>query len=150
MKHSENEREESSPGIWKLSPTRCLDLLGTVSVGRVGVTIDALPAVLPVNFVVSDGSVVFRTVPGTKLDAATSGAVVAFEADAYGTSEDPRGWSVLIRGVARELTDPAELAVARALPLESWAFDGQADRFVRVEPTLVTGREVVGPRPADR
>ena len=51
-----------------------------------------------------------------------------------------------MRGVAREVTDPAELAAARALPLESWAFDGSADRFVRVEPTLVTGRRVVGQR----
>jgi nitroimidazol reductase NimA-like FMN-containing flavoprotein (pyridoxamine 5'-phosphate oxidase superfamily) len=142
--------EKSGPGIWKLTPDECLDLLGSASVGRVGVTIDALPAVLPVNFAVSDGAVVFRTVPGTKLDAATRGAVVAFEVDAYGTSQDPRGWSVLVRGVAHEVTDPAELAAARALPLESWAFDGRADRFVRIEPTVVTGRRVVGQRGADR
>jgi nitroimidazol reductase NimA-like FMN-containing flavoprotein (pyridoxamine 5'-phosphate oxidase superfamily) len=142
--------EDSKPGVRELPRDECLRLLGSVSVGRVGVTIDALPAVLPVNFVVSDASVVFRTVPGTKLDAATRGAVVAFEADAYGTSEDPRGWSVLVRGVASELTDPVELAAARALPLESWAFDGTADRFVRIEPTMVTGRRVVGLRPADR
>ncbi len=150
MTSAAGEGGDVSPGIFELSPDRCLALLATVSVGRVGVTIDALPAVLPVNFVVSDGSVVFRTVPGTKLDAATRGAVVAFEADAYGNSEDPQGWSVLIRGIARELDDPAELAVARTLPLESWAFDGTADRFVRIEPTLVTGRRVVGQRPADR
>ena len=116
-------------------------------VGRVGVTIDALPAVLPVNFVVSDGGVVFRTVPGTKLDAATAGAVVAFEADAYGTGSDPGGWSVLVRGVARELTDESELARARDLPLESWAWDGGADRFVRIEPTVVTGRRLRGAPP---
>ena len=142
--------DDSTPGIRELSSPECLRLLGSVSVGRVGVTIDALPAVLPVNFVVSDGSVVFRTVPGTKLDAATRGAVVAFEADAYGTSEDPGGWSVLVRGVAQEVSDPAELAAARSLPLESWAFDGTADRFIRVEPTVVTGRRVVGRRLPER
>jgi nitroimidazol reductase NimA-like FMN-containing flavoprotein (pyridoxamine 5'-phosphate oxidase superfamily) len=134
------------PGVEELEPEECLRLLSTVPVGRVGVTIDALPAVLPVNFVVSNGAVVFRTIPGTKLDASTKDAVVAFEADAYGTNEDPGGWSVLVRGVAREVTDPAERASVDALPLESWAWDGEADRFVRIEPTIVTGRRVVGRR----
>jgi hypothetical protein len=147
---SVEEGAEPGRGVWELSPAECMDLLGSASVGRLGVTIDALPAVLPVNFVVSEGAVVFRTVPGTKLDAATHGAVVAFEADAYGTSEDPQGWSVLVRGLAHEVTEPDDLAAARQLPLESWAFDGGADRFVRIEPSLVTGRRVVGRRVPDQ
>jgi nitroimidazol reductase NimA-like FMN-containing flavoprotein (pyridoxamine 5'-phosphate oxidase superfamily) len=128
--------------IEDLAPSECLRLLASVPVGRVGVTIDALPAVLPVNFVVHEGAVVFRTVPGTKLDAATAGAVVAFEADGYGTNAEPNGWSVLVRGVAREIADAEEVAEARRLPLESWAWDGGADRFVRIELTVVTGRRV--------
>ena len=130
------------PTIEELNPDECLELLASVPVGRVGVTIDALPAVLPVNFVVHGGAVIFRTVPGTKLDAATAGAVVAFETDGYGDSRDPNGWSVLLRGIAHEIDDPAQLAMARALPLESWAWDGGADRFVRIEPTVLTGRRV--------
>jgi len=121
-----------------------LALVASVPVGRVGITIDALPAILPVNFLVHDGAVVFRTVPGTKLDAATAGTVVAFEADGFTVGTPPSGWSVLVRGVAREITDEDQLVVARGLPLESWAFDGTADRFVRIEPTLVTGRRVTG------
>jgi nitroimidazol reductase NimA-like FMN-containing flavoprotein (pyridoxamine 5'-phosphate oxidase superfamily) len=131
-------------GVEKLEPAECLRLLASVRVGRLGVTIDALPAVLPVNFGLSNGAVVFRTVPGTKLDAATAGAVVAFEADAPGSPEHPGDWSVLVRGVARELTEHTELAKARALQLESWAWDGAADRFVRIEPTVLTGRRIVG------
>lgn len=69
------------PTFEVLSPNDCLNLLATVSVGRVGVTIDALPVVLPVNFSLLDRAVVFRTVPGTKLDAATAGMGVVFEAD---------------------------------------------------------------------
>jgi uncharacterized protein len=129
--------------IEELAPAECLRLLASVTVGRVGVTIDALPAVLPVNFVMSEGAVVFRTVPGTKLDAATAGAVVAFEVDAHGTAERPGGWSVLVRGIARELTKPSELAKARALPLTPWAWDRGAERFVRIEPTVLTGRRIV-------
>jgi nitroimidazol reductase NimA-like FMN-containing flavoprotein (pyridoxamine 5'-phosphate oxidase superfamily) len=134
---------ERARGLEELAPGECLRLLRSVHVGRVGVTIDALPAVLPVNFVVSNGAVVFRTAVGTKLDVATSGAVIAFEADSYGASADQSGWSVLVRGVAYELTQASELARARALPLDSWAWQGGADRFVRIEPTVLTGRRIV-------
>jgi nitroimidazol reductase NimA-like FMN-containing flavoprotein (pyridoxamine 5'-phosphate oxidase superfamily) len=143
--HSQMMTVRTDRAIEELAPAECLRLLASVPVGRVGVTIDALPAVLPVNFVVSDGAVVFRTVPGTKLDAATAGAVVAFEADGYGPETSTGDWSVLVRGVARELTGPDELATANALPLESWAWDGGADRFVRIEPTVLTGRRLVRP-----
>lgn len=129
--------------MMELGVEECLALLGSVPVGRVGVTIDALPAVLPVNFALWNGTIVFRTVPGTKLDAAAAGAVVAFEADAYGTADAPGGWSVLVRGIAREVTDPAELAELASLPLDSWAWDGNAGRYVCIEPTVTTGRRIV-------
>jgi uncharacterized protein len=135
-------------GVEELEAEECLRLLGSVSVGRVGVTIEALPAVFPVDFVVNDGAIVFRTVPGTKFDAATSDYVVAFEADAEGTTEDPTRWSVLVRGIARVLTEPAEISAARQLPLESWAWEGGADRFVRIYPTVITGRRIVEQAPA--
>jgi nitroimidazol reductase NimA-like FMN-containing flavoprotein (pyridoxamine 5'-phosphate oxidase superfamily) len=133
----------SAGGMVEIGTDECLALVASVPVGRVGVTIDALPAVLPVNFVLWNGAIVFRTVPGTKLDAAAAGAVVAFEADAYGSHGAPGGWSVLIRGIAREVTDPAELAEIGSLPLHSWAWDGQAHRTVCIEPTVMTGRRLV-------
>ena len=133
------------PGILDLTPDECLRLLKAVSVGRVGVTIDALPAVLPVNFVVHDASIVFRTVPGTKLDAAIAGMVVAFEVDNYGSSREAWGWSVLVRGVAQEITDRTELERVQSLGMESWALDGTADRYVKIELTIVTGRRIIPP-----
>jgi nitroimidazol reductase NimA-like FMN-containing flavoprotein (pyridoxamine 5'-phosphate oxidase superfamily) len=129
-------------GMDELAPSECLELLESVVVGRVGVTIDALPSVLPVNFVVWNGSILFATVPGTKLDAAASNAVVAFEADEYGTSDAPTGWSVLVRGIARVVTDRVELAEIERLPLDSWAFDGTANHYVCIEPTVMTGRRL--------
>lgn len=126
----------------ELDETECRRLLGSASVGRVGVTIDALPAVLPVNYAMHDGAVIFRTVAGTKLDAATANAVVAFEVDS-GAEHGPGAWSVLVRGIAREVRDPAELVALQALPLHSWAYDGSADHYVRVEPTIITGRRIL-------
>ncbi len=123
-----------------LSRDECLALMGTVPVGRLGVSIEALPAILPVNFALLRDRIIVRSVPGTKLDAATAENVVAFEVDGY----DPAGgwgWSVLVRGVAWEITDPAELAEVRALPLRAWALGDAADRFLAIEATLVSGRK---------
>lgn len=115
-------------------------MLATVPVGRLGISIEALPAILPVNFVLVHEQIVIRTVPGTKLDAAVAQAVVAFEVDAC----DPAGgwgWSVLVRGRGSEITDPSELAEAQRLPLRAWAqTDGAASRLLRIQTTVVTGR----------
>ncbi len=123
-----------------LTRDECLAHLGKVSVGRLGVTIRALPAIVPVNFAMHEGQVVLRSVPGSKLDAATAGAVVAFEADDH----DPAGvwgWSVLVQGIAQEVTDPTEVAVLRQLRVTPWAYpDGQADRYLRIDTELVSGR----------
>lgn len=77
-----------------LSRAQCLELMGTEAVGRIGVSIGALPVVLPVNYILVTEDVVFRTIPGTKLDAAARHAVVAFEVDKY-APDGSCGWSVL-------------------------------------------------------
>ncbi|SRR5579871_2795850 len=127
--------------LHELSRAECLDLLATVPVGRVGVSIGALPAVLPVNFCVTEHAVIFRSKAGAKLNAATTGTVVAFEADHYDES-GKFGWSVLVQGMAEEVTDPDALAAMGGLPLESWAFNGAADHVIAVELAMVTGRRI--------
>jgi len=117
----------------------CLSLLATVPIGRVGLSVDALPVVLPVNFALVDGDIVFRTVNGTKFHAAAAGAVIAFEADGYEAS-GRSGWSVLVQGMSEIVTDPVELEALVGLPIEAWAVDGSADRFVRIRSARVTGR----------
>ena len=96
-----------------------LRLVASVPVGRVVFTLRALPAVLPVNFVLDGDAIVFRTAPGSKLTAAVRNAVVAFQVDQI----DPQtqtGWSVLVTGRAGEIHDPAEIARLRAR-LKPWA-----------------------------
>jgi nitroimidazol reductase NimA-like FMN-containing flavoprotein (pyridoxamine 5'-phosphate oxidase superfamily) len=127
------------PGFRTLPRARCLSLLGSAAVGRVGLSVGALPAILPVNFVLARDRVVFRTVPGSKLDSALARTVVAFEADGYDAA-GTWGWSVLVQGMATELTAASDLEDARRLPLTAWAFPGGAPRFVAVETTFVSGR----------
>jgi nitroimidazol reductase NimA-like FMN-containing flavoprotein (pyridoxamine 5'-phosphate oxidase superfamily) len=127
-------------GLERLDRAECLRLLSFHGVGRVAVTVGALPAVFPINYALEGENVVFRTAAGTKLDAAVRGAIVAFEVDEI-HPVNHTGWSVVAVGPASEVTEPAELEVVRRLPLSSWA---PADRghFVRIAPTLLSGRRL--------
>jgi nitroimidazol reductase NimA-like FMN-containing flavoprotein (pyridoxamine 5'-phosphate oxidase superfamily) len=131
---------DPTPRLLALPRQECLRRLGRMGLGRVAVTIGALPAIFPVNYALLGDDVVFRMAAGTKLKAALRGTVVAFEvdrADALRMS----GWSVLIIGEARAITDRHSLAAAMRLPLTSWAV-GERDVFVRLTSTIVTGREL--------
>jgi nitroimidazol reductase NimA-like FMN-containing flavoprotein (pyridoxamine 5'-phosphate oxidase superfamily) len=127
----------------ELSKDECFGLLASQHLGRVVLVDDRGPVALPVNFVFDQHSVLFRTDEGTKLDAASRGARVAFEID--GIDEAHRtGWSVLVRGEAVEVTDPVELARLRQLPLYPWA-PGAKGHYVRILPALLTGRRIALP-----
>jgi len=127
-------------GLELLDEAECKTLLAQGSLGRVGMTAGALPVILPVNYSVVDGDVVFRTGEGTKLRASRDGAVVAFEVDSYDVAAGT-GWSVLAVGRAREITDAEELDRCRALGLAPWA-DGERTSFVRMHPEVLTGRRI--------
>jgi uncharacterized protein len=112
----------------------------TAPIGRIGVSIGPLPAVLPVTFVLLDERIVYRTIPGTKLAAAAANAVVAFEVDSY-AANGTSGWSVLVQGKCSEITDPADLAALAEVPLRPWAYGAAiANRWVRIEATFISGR----------
>jgi nitroimidazol reductase NimA-like FMN-containing flavoprotein (pyridoxamine 5'-phosphate oxidase superfamily) len=133
----------SGAGWQELSKSECFGLLARERVGRVAFVDDLGPIVMPVNFVLDRHMVVFRTDGGTKLDTAVRGSRVAFEID--GTDETARtGWSVLVRGEAVEVTDPAELARLRHLPLHPWA-PGAKTHYVRILPAVLTGRRISAP-----
>lgn len=128
----------------ELSKSECFGLLAREHLGRVAVVDDLGPVVFPVSFVLDRHMVVLRTGEGTKLDAAMRGSRVAFEID----GADPAtctGWSVVVRGEAVEVTDPAELARLRRLPLDPWA-PGAKAHYVRILPAALTGRWISAPR----
>jgi nitroimidazol reductase NimA-like FMN-containing flavoprotein (pyridoxamine 5'-phosphate oxidase superfamily) len=137
------DMETDRNGLQVLGREECFGLLGNAVIGRLGLSSGALPVVLPVNFLVDGDRVLIRTSPGTKLDRALAGAVVAFEVDDF----DPlshTGWSVLVTGVANVVDDADDLARIRRLPLAHWAH-GAADRVVAVSAEIVTGRRLGTP-----
>ncbi|GAA4147357.1 pyridoxamine 5'-phosphate oxidase family protein [Actinomadura keratinilytica] len=137
-------------GLEILDADQCRALLASAPVGRIVFTDRALPAVQPVNFALVDDEVVIRTSNGSKLAAAVRGAVVAFEADDFDAATRT-GWSVVVVGHARLVTDPGELEELRRLPLTPWA-PGEREQFVRIRPQMYSGRRIPVPSPdsADR
>jgi nitroimidazol reductase NimA-like FMN-containing flavoprotein (pyridoxamine 5'-phosphate oxidase superfamily) len=134
--------DRDRPNIFEdLDREDCLELLRAESVGRVALTARALPVVLPVNFAMLDGDIVWRSAQGTKLNDAAAGFVVAFEVDHY-ELERKQGWSVMVQGLAHVITDAEQLDRARVLPLEPWALEGKADRYVCLVPNIVTGMRI--------
>jgi uncharacterized protein len=135
-----SEVRRDSGGLEVLGRQECLALLGAAPIGRIVFTDRALPAVQPVSFVLSGGDIVIRTVPGSKLAAAARDAVVAFEVDDF----DPvagTGWSVVVTGQARVVSEAGELARLRALPLRVWA-SGERGHYLVITPELVSGRRI--------
>jgi nitroimidazol reductase NimA-like FMN-containing flavoprotein (pyridoxamine 5'-phosphate oxidase superfamily) len=119
----------------------CVEFLTNGSfVGRLGLVVDRRPLVLPVNYMVDRGTVVFCTAAGTKLNAIVGGADVAFEVDEH-RSLRHSGWSVLVRGRAEIVTDNADLAHLRAGPLRPWAKGARAN-WVRIPLDEVSGRRI--------
>lgn len=123
-----------------LDRAECLRLLGGATLGRIGLTTGALPAVLPVNFWFDGERILIRTGSGTKLAAATHDAVVAFEVDDI----DPlwhAGWSVMVTGIARHIVDQQDLERIMAMPIARWAPRG-GGHVVAITPELISGRRI--------
>jgi nitroimidazol reductase NimA-like FMN-containing flavoprotein (pyridoxamine 5'-phosphate oxidase superfamily) len=128
-------------GLELLTEEQALQLLAGGEVGRVGITLGALPAIFPVNYRLIDGAILFRTAPGSRMSAATEGAVVCFEVDDYQLA-DRSGWSVLAVGPAELIDDPdveSKVAVAGLEPF----VDGRRSTIVRIAPMFLSGRRLV-------
>ena len=125
----------------RLDRDECIKLMERhpACVGRVALA-GPRPVIFPVNYAIDRGNVVFRTDPGSKFDAAIQKSYVAFEVD-WVEPTWQIGWSVVVRGQARLVTDPQELERVRRLPLLPWA-EGDKENFVSIESALISGRRL--------
>jgi nitroimidazol reductase NimA-like FMN-containing flavoprotein (pyridoxamine 5'-phosphate oxidase superfamily) len=134
------------PIVEELTDAESLRLIERAEVGRIGFTGRFGPVILPVNFKVLDGSVVFRTAAGSPLgeDLRTGIAdaeyKVAFEIDEIDKT-DRTGWSVLIQGGAHLVDDEDERAVVAKVCVEPWA-GGERELYIRIRPTVISGRRI--------
>jgi nitroimidazol reductase NimA-like FMN-containing flavoprotein (pyridoxamine 5'-phosphate oxidase superfamily) len=131
------------PGdLTEIERDECVRLLQEAMFVRVGFIHEDAPDVLPVNHVVHDGAIYFRTAPGSKLGTAAADGPVAIEAD-DGDAATRVGWSVVAKGHASIVTDEAESEALLALPFEPWALPDTRTFWVRVDVEDIQGRRVV-------
>ncbi|MFF7452438.1 MULTISPECIES: pyridoxamine 5'-phosphate oxidase family protein [unclassified Streptomyces] len=128
------------PELDELDIDECWRRLGTHGVGRVASTTAEGPMVLPVNYTVVDGAIIFRTAA----DSATAqvlGEQVAFEVD-HIDEVHGRGWSVVVRGHARSVTRPESLSRLEGLARsDPWA-GGRREVWVCVDVLAISGRAI--------
>jgi nitroimidazol reductase NimA-like FMN-containing flavoprotein (pyridoxamine 5'-phosphate oxidase superfamily) len=127
----------------ELSRDECLRLLAEHHFGRLAVNLGGGPPVVrPVNYAFDEHlqSVVFRTAAGSKFYALLDEAEAVFEVDGIDEAAHT-GWSVLMQGIAEEITQPAEIRRLEALGLETWA-PGQRSHWMHIRAWTISGRRI--------
>ena len=143
------DRSYGDSRLESLTSDECMALLATQPVARLGVLVGEYPVVIPVAISLDHGVVVLRSGARSTLTAAQH-ANVTVQADQI----DPvtrTGWSVLVRGLAEEITEQHSAAVverSHRAAADPWAPGGR-QHWVRVIPHRVTGRRLVGKGPAE-
>lgn len=133
-------------GIEVIDAEECLRLLAEEEIGRVAVVIGATPMILPVNYALDGDVIVFRTMPGSRLDVGQGHA--AFEVDSF-DKVHKAGWSVLVTGHLEEVSwyQSKEMRRVQELTVTPWA-GGERNLWLRLRPSFITGRIVRGADPS--
>lgn len=129
-----------------LSQTDCWNLLKSGSLGRLVTSVNGEPEIFPVNYVVQNRTILFRTAEGTKLVSTAINHNVLFEVDNHDVAE---GWSVIVKGMARSLRSDEDIAEAERAQLLPWIATVKA-HYVRIRPMNVTGRRFMFGSEPDR
>lgn len=127
--------DDTNP-VETLDDNECWELLHLAPVGRIALAAAGEIDVFPVNFVVHDGAIYFRTAPGTKLVELTVNPHVALEIDGWDAGE---AFSVVAKGEAERIEHAVDVDAAEQLPLHPW-IPTYKYRWVRIRPTSLTGR----------
>lgn len=128
--------------LFQLDASTCVALLGIHHVGRLIIPGDD-PYVIPVNYSAVAGAVVLRTERRPVIDAVIDHPVV-FEVDMF-DDRSKSGWSVVVRGHARDVTADTDLTgdTDTGLALRSWA-PGDRNCVIRISADRLTGRLLRG------
>ena len=119
-------------------------LLASADLARLAVSIDDGVDIFPINYVVADRVIFFRTAPGSKLMDLTAHPIVALETDG---THNRRRWSVVVKGSAVRLGSDEEIEASGVfslhslVPTEKW-------NYVRITASSITGRQFTSSRQA--
>jgi uncharacterized protein len=124
----------------ELDGERCRHLLRTHELGRLAVRRDATVDIFPINYLVVDDELFFRSAPGSKLMDLVESPNVAFEIDGH---SGRRLWSVVAHGAARRLNDDEEIARSGIRSLQT-SHPSDKYNYVAIHVDEVSGREFLG------
>jgi len=113
----------------ELDEHECWELLASVSLGRIALSVNALPAILPVQYYLDHRTLAICLGQHRIPEKSVEGAVVAFAADAVDSSSQS-GWTVQAQGFAQL---PLSDGVSRDCGQPA------AGQVVYVEPLVMTG-----------
>lgn len=119
-----------------LDDRECWEHLARQELGRLVTHVGDVIDIFPVNYIVDDESLLFRTAEGSKLFEIIVASDVLFEVDDYTDSE---AWSVVVRGKAHPLETSAEVERADGLGLKPW-IPTLKYVYVRIQPDSLSGR----------
>jgi transcriptional regulator with XRE-family HTH domain len=135
------------PVLRPLTSEQCKTHLAGGGVGRLVYSDRRGPVALPVNFEYTQGEVVFST-DETKAIAVEARSVVGFEVDRVDDAMS-EGWSVIVTGRARQITDSGERQRLASLDLVAWTGDDRHS-LVALKPDAITGRVIIHESAADQ
>jgi len=130
----------------KLDEAECLRLIAPGGIGRLVYAGRYDLTVLPVNYKLHDGAILFRTAQDSPTDEDLRTGIahaeyrVAFEVDEF-DMHTREGWSVLVQGPAHDLDEEAERTAAQSAGVEPWP-GGEREHFIRIIPARITGRRI--------
>ena len=138
--------KHGKPIMEVLDEAECLRLIAPGGIGRLVFAGRYDLTVLPVNYKLHRGAILFRTAQdsSTEEDLRTGIARaeyrVAFEVDAFDTVAG-EGWSVLVQGPAHHLDSESERIQAQEAGVVPWP-GGDREHFISITPARVTGRRI--------
>ena len=124
----------------ELTVNECLGLLDGGVVGRVAFSTPLGPRIVPVNYAMYDGAVVFRTTPYSEIGTHGPRNEAAFEVD-HLDYEHQQGWSVVALGRLEELGPEEVDDLRKVWQPRPWAA-GHRNLFLKLVWRELSGRRI--------
>lgn len=126
-----------SRGQEALTRDECVHLLRTAVFGHIGITVRALPMIVPVRFVVDADKIVIPVSSASEVLHASQGSIVAFEVGDV-NAHTGAGWSVLVVGRARAVEEGPEFDRLAKLTNQMWVTAPET-RYSVIASDMVSG-----------
>lgn len=121
----------------QLSHVQCWELLGESGIGHLGLRAHPHGVdIMPINYLIHERQLYFRTAPGTKLMELTEHPYVTVQVEQW---RDGRWSSVVLKGRAQRLAHDDEILSSGVSELVT-SGPGDKANYVRVVPDAITGR----------